>query len=220
MRVHVSRKPLACEAARRICFRIQSQERRARPRPRPLLRASQGYLTPPSPHPPPAARGAARAASRTPSRQTRRTPAPRAAPRGAPARRGRVRAPPRTRALRPGQGMGRAGAGAPAARSRSARRPAAPRAARPSTPRGAAPPRGAPRRAATRPLPRWLPRAARARLRQQYGVRDAACPISTGRGTRCVHLVRGGGGGGGGGACGSEQPRVLRAGRGLRRGGM
>ena len=27
--------------------------------------------------------------------------------------------------------------------------------------------------------------------------RDAACPISTGRGTRRVHLVRGGGGGGG-----------------------
>jgi len=26
-----------------------------------------------------------------------------------------------------------------------------------------------------------------------HGVRDAACPISTGGGTRCVHLVRGGG---------------------------
>ena len=29
------------------------------------------------------------------------------------------------------------------------------------------------------------------------GARDAACPISTGCGTRCVHLVRGGGEGGG-----------------------
>ena len=35
-----------------------------------------------------------------------------------------------------------------------------------------------------------------ASARQQYGVRDAACPISTGWGTRRVHLVRGGGEGG------------------------
>ena len=38
---------------------------------------------------------------------------------------------------------------------------------------------------------------ARADLRAEWGVRDAACPLSTRGGTRLVRLVRGRGGGGG-----------------------
>jgi hypothetical protein len=37
-----------------------------------------------------------------------------------------------------------------------------------------------------------------------YGVRDAACPLSTRGGTRLVRLVRGGGKGGGGDVCGCD----------------